>query len=145
MPCQPIFVQSHLQPFWSLDLQGCVGELSLLMVKAGGGNTAVNDHLQQVTSEFQHIAAIFCSQGPEVQFASPGAFSDPLTPCCRQKQKQAYCFWRRGLQDSDRLQKENLRKVWSICVPNHSVKACSSNLNRMQLQEAARATWQGYR
>ncbi|KAK9835456.1 hypothetical protein WJX74_000455 [Apatococcus lobatus] len=45
--------------------KGCVGELSLLMVKAGGSNTAVNDHLQQVTSEFQHIAAIFCSQGPE--------------------------------------------------------------------------------
>ncbi len=47
-------------------LQGCVGALSLLMVKAGGRNASADDHLQQVTSEFQHIAAIFCSQGPEV-------------------------------------------------------------------------------
>lgn len=47
-------------------MQGCVGELSLLMVKSGGRDPAVHEHLQQVTSEFQHIAAIFCSQGPEV-------------------------------------------------------------------------------
>ncbi len=47
-------------------LQGCVGALSLLMVKAGGRDASADDHLQQVTSEFQHIAAIFCSQGPEV-------------------------------------------------------------------------------
>ena len=110
------------------------------MVKAGGGNTAVNDHLQQVTSEFQHIAAIFCSQGPEVLLAFPDAFPHILVlAVAGEGAPPVKKGGSRILISCSKIWKI-LSTVGSTSLPNSCINACSSRMNHFQ--EAARAMWQ---